>query len=48
MDEPEALTRAGLPLLTITAEAEGDFGPAFIQAAQQGVEALPRYRRSVL
>src|SRR5215467_12205156 len=40
MDEPEALTRAGLPLLTITAEPEGDFGPAFIQAAQQGVEAL--------
>jgi len=40
MDEPEALTRAGFPLLTITAEAEGDFGPAFIQAAQQGVEAL--------
>jgi putative ABC transport system substrate-binding protein len=40
MDEAETLTRAGLPLLTITAEAESDFEPAFIQAAQQGVEAL--------
>ena len=40
MDEAEAITRAGLPLLTITAEAESDFEPAFIQAAQQGVEAL--------
>jgi putative ABC transport system substrate-binding protein len=40
MDEAEALTRVGLPLLTITAEAESDFEPAFIQAAQQGVEAL--------
>jgi putative tryptophan/tyrosine transport system substrate-binding protein len=35
MDEAETLTRAGLPLLTITAEAESDFEPA-----QQGVEAL--------
>jgi putative ABC transport system substrate-binding protein len=40
MDEAEALTRVGLPLLTITAAAESDFEPAFIQAAQQGVEAL--------
>jgi putative ABC transport system substrate-binding protein len=40
MDEAETLTRAGLPLLTISAEAESDFEPAFIQAAQQGVEAL--------
>ena len=40
MDEAEAMTRAGLQLLTITAEAESDFEPAFIQAAQQGVEAL--------
>jgi ABC-type uncharacterized transport system substrate-binding protein len=40
MDEAEALIRVGLPLLTITAEAESDFEPAFIQGAQQGVEAL--------
>jgi putative tryptophan/tyrosine transport system substrate-binding protein len=40
MDDAEAMTRAGLPLLTITAKAESDFEPAFIQAAQQGVEAL--------
>jgi putative tryptophan/tyrosine transport system substrate-binding protein len=40
MDDAEAMKRAGLPLLTITAEAESDFEPAFIQAAQQGVEAL--------
>jgi putative ABC transport system substrate-binding protein len=39
-DEAEALRRAGLPLLTITAQTESDFEPAFIQAAQQGVEAL--------
>jgi putative ABC transport system substrate-binding protein len=40
MDDAEAMKRAGLPLLTITAAAESDFEPAFIQAAQQGVEAL--------
>jgi putative tryptophan/tyrosine transport system substrate-binding protein len=39
-DDAEAMKRAGVPLLTITAEAESDFEPAFIQAAQQGVEAL--------
>jgi putative ABC transport system substrate-binding protein len=40
MDDAQAMTRAGLALLTITAAAESDFEPAFIQAAQQGVEAL--------
>jgi putative tryptophan/tyrosine transport system substrate-binding protein len=40
LDEAEAMTRAGLPLLTMTAEVESDFEPAFNQAAQQGVEAL--------
>jgi putative ABC transport system substrate-binding protein len=40
MEEAEAMTRAGLQVLTITAEAESDFEPAFIQAAQRGVEAL--------
>jgi putative tryptophan/tyrosine transport system substrate-binding protein len=40
MDEAEAMKRAGLPFVTIPAEAESDFEPAFIQAAQQGVEAL--------
>jgi putative tryptophan/tyrosine transport system substrate-binding protein len=40
MDEAEALTRAGLSLLTIRVEAESDFEPAFIEAAQRGVEAL--------
>ena len=40
MDEAETLTRAGLSLLTIRVEAERDFEPAFVEAAQQGVEAL--------
>ena len=40
MDEAEAMTRAGLQVLTITVKAESDFEPAFIHAAQQGVEAL--------
>jgi putative tryptophan/tyrosine transport system substrate-binding protein len=40
MADAETLKRAGLPLLTITVERESDFEPAFIQAAQQGVEAL--------
>jgi putative tryptophan/tyrosine transport system substrate-binding protein len=40
MDDAEAMKRAGLPLLTITAEAESDLEPAFVRAAQQGVEAL--------
>jgi putative tryptophan/tyrosine transport system substrate-binding protein len=40
MDDAEAIKHAGLPLLTITVEAESDFEPAFVQAAQQGVEAL--------
>jgi putative tryptophan/tyrosine transport system substrate-binding protein len=40
MDDSETLKRAGVPLLTITVEAESDFEPAFIQAEQQGVEAL--------
>jgi ABC-type uncharacterized transport system substrate-binding protein len=40
MDEAEAMTRSGLQVLTLTAQAESDLEPAFIQAAQQGVEAL--------
>ena len=40
MDEADEMKRAGLPLLTITVETESDFEPAFIRAAQQGVEAL--------
>jgi putative tryptophan/tyrosine transport system substrate-binding protein len=40
MDEPDALTRAGLQVLTITATAESDLEPAFNHAVQQGVEAL--------
>jgi putative tryptophan/tyrosine transport system substrate-binding protein len=38
--ETEALTRAGLQLLTINAQADGDFELAFTQAAQRGVDAL--------
>jgi putative ABC transport system substrate-binding protein len=40
MDEADEMKRAGLPLLTIIVKAESDFDPAFMQAAQQGVEAL--------
>jgi putative tryptophan/tyrosine transport system substrate-binding protein len=40
MQETEAVTRAGLQVLTIKAQTESDFEPAFIEAAQQGVEAL--------
>ena len=38
--ETEALTRAGLQLLTINARADSDFELAFTQAAQRGVDAL--------
>jgi putative tryptophan/tyrosine transport system substrate-binding protein len=40
MDEPDAMTRAGVQVLTITAKVESDLEPAFIHATQQGVEAL--------
>jgi putative ABC transport system substrate-binding protein len=40
MAEPNAMTRAGLQVPTITAKAESDLEAAFIHAAQQGVEAL--------
>jgi putative tryptophan/tyrosine transport system substrate-binding protein len=38
--EMEALTRAGLQVLTISARADSDFELAFTQAAQRGVDAL--------
>jgi ABC-type uncharacterized transport system substrate-binding protein len=38
--EMEALTRAGLQVLTISAQADSDFELAFTQAAQRGVDAL--------
>jgi putative tryptophan/tyrosine transport system substrate-binding protein len=40
MQETEAVTRAGLQVLAIKAQTESDFEPAFVEAAQQGVEAL--------
>jgi putative tryptophan/tyrosine transport system substrate-binding protein len=40
MQETEAVTRAGLQVLTIKAQTESDFEPAFAEAAQRGVEAL--------
>jgi putative ABC transport system substrate-binding protein len=38
--EPEAIRRAGLQVLTITAQADSDLEPAFTEAVRQGVEAL--------
>jgi putative tryptophan/tyrosine transport system substrate-binding protein len=40
VQEMEAVTRAGLHLLTIKAQADSDLEQAFTEAAEQGIEAL--------
>ena len=39
-DMQNMMERAGLPLLTLRARVETEFEPAFVNASQQGVQAL--------